>query len=74
MRNLIVGIMLGSVLTASLGLARDLYDSKGNYQAQRGSQQSYDYFRQRQQQLDTAATRRAIEQGQSIRPYDPCGR
>jgi hypothetical protein len=39
-------------LTGTAGGAGNLYDSKGNMQAPRGSTQQFDYFRQRQQWLD----------------------
>ena len=57
MRQFVVGLMLGLLLTGSLGLAGSMYDSKGQPAGLRGSIQSYDYFRQRQQQLDIGALR-----------------
>lgn len=62
MKNLMLGMVLGSLLTAGLGIAGDLYGSKGQLAAPKGSVQSYDYFRQRQQFLDIAAMRRQAEQ------------
>jgi hypothetical protein len=52
MKSFILGILIGSVLTGTAGGAGNLYDSKGNMQAPRGSTQQIDYFRQRQQWLD----------------------
>jgi hypothetical protein len=65
MRNLMLGILLGSTLT-TLGVgAADLYDRHGQVQAPRGSQQQYDYFRQRQFFLDVQKQR---EQGAANNP------
>lgn len=52
MTQFILGIILGCVLTGGLALAGTLYNSKGEPAAPRGSVQQFDYFRQRQQQLD----------------------
>lgn len=68
MRNFIVGILVGSVLTGSLGLAGTFYDSKGQPNAPAGSIQQFDYFRGRQALLDIQAQRRLAEQNH------PCGR
>lgn len=61
MNQFIGGVIVGTLLTASLGLAGNLYDSKGQPAAPRGSIQSYDYFRQRQQQLDIGAMRQQAD-------------
>ena len=71
MRNFIVGILVGSALTGSLSLAGTFYDSKGQPNAPSGSIQQFDFFRSRQQFLDTAAIRRAQEE--QLRQY-PCAR
>jgi hypothetical protein len=74
MKLFILGMMLGSVLTA-LGVgAADLYDRNGNVQAPRGSAQSYDYFRQRQLFLDTQALRQQAESDRLNSLTNPCGR
>jgi len=52
MKQFILGAMLGSLITGGLAVAGNLYDSKGQSAAPRGSVQQFDYFRQRQQQLD----------------------
>ena len=73
MRNLILGIILGSTLTAGLGVAgSNLYNNQGQVQALRGSQQQMDYFKQRQMWLDLSASRRAAEE--LARNVRPCGR
>lgn len=59
MRQVMVGMLIGSIFTGGLSLAGNLYDSKGNVQAARGSTQQYDYFRQRRQQLDIQHMRKA---------------
>ena len=62
MRQFILGIMLGSLMTGTVVGAGKLYDSKGNLNAPRGSQQQFDYFRQRQQQIDISNMRKQMEQ------------
>jgi hypothetical protein len=52
MKQFILGVLLGSLITGTVVGAGSFYDSKGNVQAPRGSTQQFDYFRQRQQQLD----------------------
>lgn len=74
MKQVILGVVLGSVLTGSLGLAAGLYDRDGNPAGPRGSIQQFDYFRQRQQQLDVNAMRRQLDQQRAHRGGDPCGR
>lgn len=72
MRQLILGVLLGSLLT-TLGVgAADLYDRNGQVQAPRGSQQQFDYFRQRQLFLDVQKQRQNQEQAQS--GLVPCAR
>ena len=71
MRNFTIGLLLGNLLAVTLVSAGTFYDSKGQPAAPRGSIQQFDYFRQRQQFLDTNAIRRAQEE--SLRLH-PCGR
>jgi hypothetical protein len=52
MRQFILGVLFGSVLTGTVVGAGSLYDSKGNVKAPSGSIQQFDYFRQRQMFLD----------------------
>lgn len=61
MRQLIVGVLIGSVITGTAVGAGNLYDSKGNVQAPRGSTQQFDYFRQRQQWLDVENMRKQMD-------------
>jgi hypothetical protein len=75
MRQFILGLVMGSVVTGTVVGAGNLYDSKGNVQAPRGSTQQFDYFRQRQQQLDVENMRKQMDQQESNRKYDqkkPC--
>jgi len=60
MKHFIFGILIGSAITGTAVGAGSLYDSKGNVQAPRGSVQQYDYFRQRQQQLDIGHMRNQL--------------
>jgi hypothetical protein len=62
MQQFILGIVLGSLMTASLVTAGTFYDSKGNVKAPSGSQQQFDYFRQRQMYLDIGNMRKQMEQ------------
>ena len=71
MRQLILGIILGSALTGTLVGAGNLYNSSGQPSAPAGSVQQFDYFRQRQQFLDLNAIRRAQEQQRGL---NPCAR
>lgn len=71
MRTFILGIVLGSALTAGLGYAGNFYDSHGKPNAPRGSIESFDYFRQRQALLDLDYVRRAQESQSHLYP---CGR
>ena len=74
MKQLILGIMIGSVMTGTVVGAGSLYDSKGNVAAPRGSQQQFDYFRQRQQQIDISNMRKQMEQQELNRKLgkSPC--
>jgi hypothetical protein len=52
MTRFALGIIVGCLLTTSLGFAGKFYDSSGKPNAPNGSIQSYDYFRMRQQFID----------------------
>ena len=68
-------LVLGSVLTGSLGFAGNLYNNQGQVQAPNGSQQSMDYFRLRQSWLDLAASRRIAEENRLHGlTQKPCGK
>jgi hypothetical protein len=62
MKQFTLGILFGSLVTGTVVGAGSLYDSKGNVAAPRGSQQQFDYFRQRQQQIDISNMRKQMEQ------------
>jgi hypothetical protein len=62
MKQFTLGILFGSLVTGTVVGAGSLYDSKGNVAAPRGSQQQFDYFRERQQQLDIGHMRKQMEQ------------
>lgn len=62
MRQFVLGILVGSVVTGTVVGAGTLYDSKGNVKAPAGSVQQYDYFRQRQMFLDIGQMRKQMEQ------------
>jgi hypothetical protein len=75
MKQFILGILFGSLVTGTVAGAGKLYDSKGNVKAPSGSQQQFDYFRQRQQQIDIGHMRRQMEQQEFDRKYNrtnPC--
>lgn len=71
MKQLMIGLILGSALTTGLLYAGQFYDSQGHPSAPSGSVQQFDYFRQRQQYLDLGAMRRGQEQSAH---QAPCGR
>jgi len=74
MKQFVLGILLGSLVTGTVVGAGNLYDSKGNLSAPSGSQQQFDYFRQRQQQIDIRNMRKQIEQQEFDRKHgkNPC--
>jgi hypothetical protein len=74
MRQFITGIIVGSALTASLGLAGNFYNDKGQPAGPRGSVQQYDYFRQRQQYLDINAMRKQVDRAATEQRLNPCER
>ena len=62
MKRFILGVILGSTLTAGFGLAAStLYNPSGAPSAPTGSVQEFDYFRQRQLFLDAGAIRRGVD-------------
>jgi hypothetical protein len=72
MKQFTLGILFGSLVTGTVVGAGSL--SKGNVAAPRGSQQQFDYFRQRQQQLDIEHMRDQIDKQQLDRKLgrNPC--
>ena len=74
MKQFVLGILLGSLVTGTAVWAGNFYDSKGNLKAPSGSQQQFDYFRQRQQQMDIGHMRRQMEQQELDRRLgkNPC--
>jgi hypothetical protein len=62
MRQFILGILVGSLVTGTVVGAGTFYDSKGNVKAPAGSVQQFDYFRQRQMFLDLGQMRQQMEQ------------
>ena len=74
MKHFILGILVGSAITGTIVGAGNLYDSKGNVQAPRGSTQQFDYFRQRQQQLDIQHMRNQMDKQELDRRLgkNPC--
>lgn len=72
MKNLILGAILGSLLTGTVVGAVG-YDKNGQPNAPAGSIQQFDYFRQRQFFLDSNAMRRnQEEQMRQDRLRNPC--
>src|SRR5688572_20479690 len=74
MKQFTLGILFGSLVTGTVVGAGSLYDSKGNVAAPRGSQQQFDYFRQRQQQIDIEHMRNQMDKQQLERRLgkNPC--
>jgi hypothetical protein len=75
MKQLIFGAILGSLLTAGLGLAGTFYNDQGAPNAPTGSVQQFDYFRWRGTQLDIQRMERGQEQERIERlTTKPCAR
>ena len=74
MRQFVLGILVGSLVTGTVVGAGTLYDSNGNVNAPRGSVQQFDYFRQRQMFLDMSKMREQMEQQELDRKtgHKPC--
>ena len=72
MRQLMLGVVIGASMMASLGFAGNLYDRSGQPAAPRGSIQQYDAFRQRGQQLDIQHLRQQADR-ESLAKV-PCGK
>lgn len=70
MRQFVMGAMIGAFLMGVGVEAGSLYDNKGELRAPSGSQQQFDYFRQRQQYLDINKMRQEADRHQ----YDPCAK
>ena len=73
MNNLMLGIILGSLLTGTV-VGAGFYDKNGQPNAPAGSIQQFDYFRQRQLLLDTNAVRRNQEEALRQQRLNPCMR
>jgi hypothetical protein len=74
MKQLMLGILIGVTLSALGATAGTFYDSSGAPSAPHGSVQQFDYFRERQAQLDIGAIRRGQEQDRIDSLTRPCGR
>lgn len=74
MKRFLLGVLTGSLLTGSLGVAGTFYDSKGQPNAPAGSIQQFDYFRQRQLFLDAHNLRRNQEEQLRHERLHPCPR
>jgi hypothetical protein len=61
MKQFILGILVGSMITGTVVGAGSFYDSKGSGRAPSGSVQQFDYFGQRQQQLDIKHIREQMD-------------
>ena len=61
MKQFVLGMVMGSLITGTVVGAGTFYDSKGNVKAPSGSQQQFDYFRQRQLFLDMNHMRQQID-------------
>lgn len=71
MKQFMFGILVGAMMMGSVVGAAS-YDRQGRPSAPAGSIEQFDYFRQRQQQLDIGAMRRQMEQQRSQRGINPC--
>jgi len=74
MKQFVLGLIVGSAFTASMGLAGQFYNSSGQPSAPRGSIESFDYFRQRQQWLDIGHMREQADRDRLNQAAKPCAR
>jgi hypothetical protein len=74
MKHLMLGMVLGSLLTATIVGAGTFYNSKGEPAAPRGSTQQFDYFRQRQQFLDIQHMRQQADRDRLDNQLHPCAK
>lgn len=65
MKNFIAGVIVGSLLTTGLGFAQK------DFLGRSPQQQKYDYFRERQQQLDIENIRKQQTEDR-LRRNQPC--
>lgn len=72
MRTFLLGLTVGLGLSAIGAQAGSLYDRSGQPAAPRGSIQQFDYFRQRQQQLDIGAMRQQADRDRLNQAVRPC--
>ncbi|HSE60141.1 MAG TPA: hypothetical protein VLA99_15685 [Nitrospiraceae bacterium] len=74
MKQFVLGMLVGSLVTGTVVGAGTFYDSKGNVKAPTGSVEQFDYFRQRQLFLDIGNMRKQMEQQEFDRKYGkkPC--
>ena len=74
MKQLALGMILGSLLTGTMVGAGTFYDQHGQPNAPAGSIQQFDYFRQRQLFLDAQNLRRNQEESMRQQRLNPCAR
>ena len=74
MKNFMLGLVVGSLMTGTMVGAGQFYDNKGQPAAPRGSIQQFDYFRQRQQYLDLGAIRKNTEDMNRQLRVNPCAK
>jgi hypothetical protein len=74
MKQLVLGLIFGSLLTGTVVGAGSFYNKDGSLNTPSGSQKQFDYFRQRQQFLDIQHMRRQADQDRLRQMSDPCGK
>lgn len=74
MKQFMLGIVVGAMMMGVVAEAGNLYKKDGSVNAPTGSQAQFDYFRQRQQQLDISHMRRQADQDRLNRMTNPCGK
>ena len=74
MYTFVLGILVGSLLTTTLTGAAKFYNGKGQLNAPSGSQQQFDYFRERQQFIDIGHMREQADHDRLERKTNPCPR
>lgn len=72
MRQLVMGVIIGSVLTGGIVWGGQFYDSHGKPNAPSGSVAQFDYFRMRQQQIDVGHMRDLADKQAREQRMFPC--
>lgn len=73
MKQFMLGVVVGAMVMGT-AVGALTYDRNGKPNAPSGSIEQFNYFRERQQQLDIGAMRRQADQDRLNRMTNPCGK